>query len=269
MDVVADLAVQGGHLHIGAQGCLGEGDGHFAPDVVAPALEQRVGPHGHVHVQVAVGAAVDAGVALAAHIEDLLVVNAGGHGHLDALVAAHPALAVAGFAGGLHNFAGAAAAVAGLGGLHHPKGRALADAHLAGAMAVLAGLGGGARRRAGAVALVAGVDLGIGDGLLAALGRLLKGDGDIGLDIAAAPGGVGVGAPCAAPKAAAKEAVENVRKVEAALEGAAAPGAAAKVGVYPRVAELVVAGPLVFVGEYLVGLVDLFKLGLGVLVPGV
>ena len=46
-------------------------------------------------------------------------------------------------------------------------------------------------------------------------------------------------------------------------------GAAAEVGVYPRVAELVVAGPLLLVGQHLVGLVDLFKLGLRVLVPGV
>ena len=268
--MVAHLAVQGGHFHVRAQSRLGEGDGHLAPDIIAPALENGMGPHGNIHMQVAGRAAVDAGVALASHIQNLLIVNARGHGDLQALVAADPPLAVAGLAGGLHDLARAAAAVAGLGGLDHTEGGALVDPHLACAMAVLTGFGRSPGRGAGAVTVVAGLNLGIGDGLFAAFGRLLKGDGNVGLHVAAPPGSVGVGAPRAASAKAAEEAVENVGEVEpGSLEGAASRGAAPEIGIYARVAELVVARPLVAVGKHLVGLVHLFELGLRFLVPRV
>jgi hypothetical protein len=49
----------------------------------------------------------------------------------------------------------------------------------------------------------------------------------------------------------------------------ARPGSRAEVGVYPRVAKLVVAAFLGVVGEDFVGLVDLFELRLGLLASGV
>ena len=118
------------------------------------------------------------------------------------------------------------------------------------------------------MAVGAGLDLLVLHRLFAALGGLFEGDGQVGLDIAAPPWGVGVG-PAGPAAEAPEEAIEDVGEVEAPLEGAAAPGAAAEVGVYPRVAELVVPGPLLLVGEDLVGLVDLLELLLGLLVPGV
>ena len=58
---------------------------------------------------------------------------------------------------------------------------------------------------------------------------------------------------------------------EAAKAAAIGAGAASRteVGVHPGVAELVIAGPLVFVGQDLVGLVDFLEVGLGLLVAGV
>lgn len=44
---------------------------------------------------------------------------------------------------------------------------------------------------------------------------------------------------------------------------------APKLGVHARVAELVVLGPLLLVGQHFVGLIDLLELGLGILVTGV
>ena len=78
---------------------------------------------------------------------------------------------------------------------------------------------------------------------------------------------VGTGVSGAAPSQGLTPRAKSA--VELAVSEAARTGAGAITGIHPRVAELVVAGPLVFVGEHLVGLVDLFKLGLGVLVPGV
>ena len=72
------------------------------------------------------------------------------------------------------------------------------------------------------------------------------------------------------PKPPPKKLSKDVRESRSRPgRGCRTAGAAAKVGVHPRVAELVVPGPLLLVGEHLVGLVDLFELGLGVLVPGV
>ena len=82
--VVLHLAVDGGDLQLRAQGRLGEGDGlpHTAP-MVPSRLEQGVGPDGDADEQVAGGAAVLAGVALAPEGDGLAVVDAGGDGDLD------------------------------------------------------------------------------------------------------------------------------------------------------------------------------------------
>ena len=148
------------------------------------------------------------------HVEDLLIINAGRHSDLNTLVPADTAFAVAGLARGFHDLAGAAAAVAGLGGLHHAERRALVDPHLARAVAMLAGLWRRASRRAGAMAVSAGFDLGVGDGLLAAFGSLFKGDGNVRLDIAATAGRIGVG-PAAAAAKTAEKAVKDIGEIKA------------------------------------------------------
>lgn len=171
--------------------------------------------------------------------------------------------------GGLNDPASTPAAVAAPGGLHHAKGRALADPHLARAAALGAGLGLGALGRAGTAAALTGLDLPVCDILLAALGSLLKGDGHHGLGVAATAGGIGVGTAAAA-KSAPKEAVENIAKIHAhAAEGVSPAGTTAKVGVHARMAKLVVPGLFILIGQYLVGLVDFFKLGFGLLVARV
>lgn len=68
---------------------------------------------------------------------------------------------------------------------------------------------------------------------------------------------------------AAEEAVENVPQVDVASEGASAACAAAKVGVHPGMAELVVPGPFIFIREHLVRLVDFLKLCLRLFIPRV
>ena len=71
------------------------------------------------------------------------------------------------------------------------------------------------------------------------------------------------------PEAAAEYAREDVAEVHVDAEGTAAACARAVVGVYARVAELVVARALFAVGKHLVRLVDLLELLLAVLVAGV
>ena len=109
-----------------------------------------------------------------------------------------------------------------------------------------------------------------GDLLLAAEGRLLKGDGQPHPQ-ALAPLGTG---PCpAAAEAPAEEAAEDipqVSEVEAAVEAPAEPAASrGVVGVHTGKTELVVPGPFVTVAEDLIGLVDLLEAALRLLVPGV
>ena len=133
-------------------------------------------------------------------------------------------------------------------------------------------LGADLRRGAGgAAAAVAGLAVFIPlhrDGLLAAEGRFLKADGQGHADALAPLGRVGIGAPGAAEAAEeTAEDVPQVAEVEAAVESGTAAGA--EVGVHTGVTVLVVAGPLVGIGEDLIGLVDLFELLFRRLVAGV
>ena len=107
--------------------------------------------------------------------------------------------------------------------------------------------------------------------LLTTKGGLLKGNGHVGPQALPPLGGIGPLLAAAAEPAepAAEEGAENIAQVDVShVEPAeAAPGA--EVGIHPRMAELVIFGPLLFVGEHLIGLVDLLELGLGGLVVGV
>ena len=158
------------------------------------------------------------------------------------------------------------AGVAGALGLDDAEGRSLVDGDAARAAAGGTGLGIGTGLRACSVTVAARVDAVVADLLGDAPGALLKGDGDARLDVAAALGSVGA---ASAAEAAAEEAREDVAEVHVNAEGTAAACACAVVGVYARVAVLVIARALFAVGKHLIGFVDLLELLLAVLVAGV
>ena len=139
---------------------------------------------------------------------------------------------------------------------------------------------------AGAVAAGTGLDLpvgrtgamtggtvlnsGGGDLLFAAEGRLLKGQLQPGHDILAPAGGILAGAPggCSAAEEITEDVPEATKVSEAAAE-ATGPGVGVKVGVHTGEAVGIVPGPLVGVGQDLVGLAYLLELLLGGFIAGV
>ena len=201
------------------------------------------------------------------------MVDAGGDVDLDGLAFPHPTLSAAVGTGLMDNAAGAVTLLAGTAGGKHAHRRPLLHLHLAAAAAVGADLRRGPRLAAAALtggALLAALH---GDLLLAAEGRLGKGDGDGGADALAPLGCVGV-APLRSAEAAAEEAAENVAQIaEVEARRAVAPsgaaGTCAIAGIHARKAELVIPGLLIGIGQHLVGLVDLLELLLGLLVAGV
>ena len=172
------------------------------------------------------GAAVGTGIAHAAQCKALVVVDAHGDGHLQRLFGSHLAAAVADLAGVLYQLALAAAAGAGLLGLHHAKGGALLADDKAASAAVRAGLGAAAGGAAGAVALSALLLTGDGDVLLAAVHGLVKAQGDAHPDVLTLAGGVGVsltGRAAEAAKAAAEDIAKNVAQIHAVAAKTAKP----------------------------------------------
>ena len=143
---------------------------------------------------------------------------------------------MADLAGVLDQLALAAAAGAGLLGLHHAKGGALLTDDEAAAAAVRAGLGAGTGGAAAAVALGALLLAGDGDVLLAAVHGLVKAQGDAHTDVLTLAGGVGVcltGRAAKAAEAAAKDIAEDVAQIHAVAAKtaeAARTGAAAVLG---------------------------------------
>ena len=234
----------------------------------------------HRHDDVTCGAAVGAGIAHAREAEALIIVDARRDIGLQSLLDRDGAAAVAALAGVLDELALAAAAGAGLLGLHDAEGRTLLTNDKASAAAVRAGLRAGTGGAAAAVALGTLLLTGDGDVLLAAMHRLVKRQGDAHPDVLALAGGVGVRRTARAAKtaeAAAKDVAENIAKVNTvaakAAETAKAAGAAAVlgsvVGVNTGKAVLVVELALLRVRKHLVCLVDLLELFLGILVAGV
>ena len=228
-----------------------------------------MGTNLHHHDEVAAGTAVGAGVALAPEGEGVAGVGAGGNLDGNLLGPTDGAATPAGLAGLVDDLALAGAALAGLGGAHHAQHGALLDPDVAGAPAVGADFRSGAGLAAGAVAVGAGlhpVDI---EFLFAAEGGLLETEDQPGAQVFSGNGGVGVALTAgAAAETTAEEGGEDVAQVEV-LKPAAAEAAGPEVGVYAGVAVLVVPGALIRVGEHLVGLVDLLKLGLRLGVTGV
>ena len=88
------FAIQGGHTHFTTQSSRGEADGHGAMQVVAIALEHLVFLQTDFNVQVAWGAAIGAGLAVAGAANPHAVVNTGGDGNFQCFLALDLALAV-------------------------------------------------------------------------------------------------------------------------------------------------------------------------------
>ena len=257
---VLDGPVDALDLDLAPQRCLGEAHRMDGVQVRAVPLEPGVRGDRHHHQQIPGGAAVEAAVALAPHGDGLAVVDARGHPHLDLPLAAELARPPAVGAGLVDDLSGTPAV--GAGGLGGEGEAAHPPLHpdLPRAPALAAHLGGGALGAAGAPAGVAALQPGEGQLLGAARHSLREGDGDAGPEGGAPLGGVGVGPPGAA-EAPAEEGAEDVPQVDVA-HVEAAEAAPAEVGIHPGVAKLVVLGPLVLVGQHLVGLVDLLELGL-------
>ena len=178
-------AVQRRDLDVGAADRLGDRDRHLDLEVVALALEdRRLGDVGD-HEQVARRAAAQAGLALAGQPDPRAVLDARRDVDAVLLELAQPALAGAGRARLLDHGARAAAARARAG----DREQALALGLDAAALADRADDGRGAGPRARAAAGPAGRVGGDGDGHLRALDRLLEGERDGRLEVAAALGG--------------------------------------------------------------------------------
>ena len=150
-DFDRDGRVQGGHFHLGAEGGLGEADGHFAKEVVAVALKNLMGLDMQNDVQIAGRAALDSRLAVAGGTEADAGVHAGGDFDGDLGGAFAAAAAAAGAARLVNNTSAPAAARAGLGDAEDAAG----SDDLAAAVAGGAGLGGGPFFRAAAAASVA------------------------------------------------------------------------------------------------------------------
>ena len=136
---------------------------------------------------------------------------------------------------------------------------------------------------AGAAALIAFYHMGDAHFLLCTLAGFHKVNGHIGIDIAAPVGGIcaGSGAPAAAEttESAAENAVENIAYISKSAETteSACTCAAAIVGIYAGMAELIIACPFFRIREHLIGLVDFLELfscflvirvQIGVIFPG-
>lgn len=133
-------------------------------------------------------------------------------------------------------------------------------------MAGRAGIYGGARFCAAAVAVAAGIVLGDGEFLLHTGKGFPKGNGHIVAEVCPLLGAI------VSPTAAAGEHVENVTHIEAAevealavesalAESAEASGAGAATGGLLKgiVAELIILGSLVGIGKHMVGFIDLLE----------
>src|SRR5580700_7610801 len=271
LDTQSLRAVQRRDLHLGAAQRLGDRQRNLDLQVVAAALEHgRCRDVGH-QIQVAGGTTAVTGLALARQADAAAVTNTGGDVDAHALDGAHGARPVARRAGVLDDRPRAAAARAGLGDREHPLARDLDPAPFTDGADLRRRTGLGARAvagRAGVVHRHGQRDLRAGD-------RLVEGDRDLRLEIAAA---LGTRAPAtttppstATPAAATKqvgEDVAHVRGVEVEVAEAAEAAAGTAAGGEGAGATVILLA-LVRVAEDVVGLGDLLETGLGGRVIGV
>src|SRR5690606_15696226 len=93
------LAAQRGHLYVSAQGGGREGDRQFTMQIVAVALEDVVRLQPDLHIGIAGRPAIDTRLAVATGTDPHAVIDAGGNLHLQRLVLANTADALARGAG--------------------------------------------------------------------------------------------------------------------------------------------------------------------------
>src|SRR5215207_7140203 len=260
--------IQGRHLELGPEGGLGEGHRDGDGQVLAAAAEQGVGGDPDLDDQVAGGGAGLAGLALALEPDSGPVVDPDRDPDLELTRADLAAPALAGRAGVVDHRAATLAGRAGAGEAE----QALVAGDRAAPVAGRAGPGQGARLGPRAVAGVAGRraaqlqrDGGPAD-------RLLEPEGDLALDVAAAPGRRLRLAPA---EQVAEQVAEAAQVLDpdpvAATEAAPAAREAAEVATpeRPRGEQppgLVVLGPLLGVGQQGIGPPDLLEAILGGLV---
>src|SRR5580658_3940432 len=250
-DLHGHVPIECRHRDAAAERRRGKAHRHLAAQVLAVALEDRVLTHLNFHVQVARGTAVAARLALAAQADPVAGVDARRNLHGQFAAAAHPALAEAGIARVAHERTGAATARAGLLQLKET----LADAHLTGTAAGVAGRGLAAFGSATPMAHLAlgqarDVDLD-----LMAEHRLGKLQLQLVAQIRATEH-----LRAATAAAAAEDVAEHIAEDVAEGIGAeAAPAAAAPGRLDPGMPVLVVGRALVRVGEHLAGLLGFLE----------
>src|SRR6266704_1940766 len=270
-DLQGHLAVEGRHGQLGAERRFREGHRHRHGQVLAAPAQQRVRGDMDLDDQVAGGRAGDAGLALALQPDDGAVAHPGGDAYPQLARADLGATAVAGLAGVVDDCPTPLAGRARAGEAE----QALVTGDRAAAVAGRAH----PRQRPG---LRAGALAGVAGGRAAELQRdgraphgLLEPEGDLALDVAAAPGGALLVAPAAeeVPEEAAEPSevaeVTEILDPDALVAVAAATGETAEAAERARPDQpsgLVVLGPLLGIGEHAVGPPDLLETLLGGLV---
>ena len=224
-------------------------------------MEDFVRPHTHVDVQIAGGRAVAAGFAFAGQADALAVVDAGGNADVDGFAAFHHAVATA-LQAGVFDFL--ARAVAGRTGLLHLENRL---AHVDGARAVAGAAGGGAGAGfgAGTVADAAFFVAGHGNLFFQAGSGFFQRNFDAVLQVFALIAGL---ATATAAEHLAED-VAEVKTLRAAETAKAFKTALAAAGFKGAVAELVVGGFFLRVGQNIVGFLDFFEFFFGRRVAGI
>src|SRR5262245_12817256 len=95
-DLHRHLATEGGHLHLGAEDRLPDGNRQLDVQVVLAALEHGMRHNLDTEIEVSAGATAGPGGALPGHPNTRAISDAGGDLHLHPIGAGHPAGATAG-----------------------------------------------------------------------------------------------------------------------------------------------------------------------------
>ena len=177
---VLHLAVDGGDLQLGAHGCLEEGDGMLIKHGGSLTMELGMRLDAYTDDQIAGGAAVLTGVALAPQGHCLTIINTVRNGNHNALLALDTAGTVTGLTGLVNDLTCAVTLAAGGGAGKGHATHALLDSDSAGAPTLRAGLCGGACCTTASMTLVTVLGAGEVDLLLATESGLLKADGHAG-----------------------------------------------------------------------------------------
>ncbi len=225
------LAVQGGHFNLRAQCGLGEGNGYFAVHMDTVPFKDGMLPDVNIHHQIAVGTAIAAYAAFSPNPDGLSVVDACRHFDLDFLGAADFALATAGVAGILDDFATAGTLGTGGSGLHLHTHNGLHRADLTAAPTLGAGLHLAVGR---ATAVTDGAVLNSlgGNILFYAESGFFKGQIQPGAYILTPPGRIVVAPLAATAKERTKDIAQIAKIAETTEATAVTAGAGAEIRVY-------------------------------------